>query len=254
MNKYPNIIFIVVIFLLINGCATKEEIKRRELLKKLAIEMQSGQTNNSNTFVKIQTLEERINLLNGDIEELKHSSGQSLIKSSNTLEQRINLLTTDVEEIKKNMELQKTEVMNQQKYLKKILASLKKISTPPIAPYDLAMKNYKAGKYSKAKQGMLELLNDKQFKGKKRARIIHNLGMISFIKKKYPDALTYFSNLYTKYPKVSYNANGLLYLSKTFKKLKKSVEEEHTLNELISKFPKTNSAKKAKQILKKIKK
>ena len=115
MNKFQQKSFIFLIFALINGCATKEEIKRRELLKKLAIEMQSGQTNNSNTFVKIQTLEERINLLNGNIEELKHNSGQSLIKSSNTLEQRINLLTTEVEEIKNNMELQKTEVMNQQK-------------------------------------------------------------------------------------------------------------------------------------------
>ncbi len=34
-------------------------------------------------------------------------------------------------------------------------------------PYDIAMKNYKAGKYSKAKQGLLALLDDKQFKGKK---------------------------------------------------------------------------------------
>ena len=58
------------------------------------------------------------------------------------------------------------------------------------------MYDYKKGRYSAAKGKLESLLSGKKVSGTKRARTIHNLGMIAYIQKDNNAALTYFSKAF----------------------------------------------------------
>jgi len=96
------------------------------------------------------------------------------------------------------------------------------------------------------------LLDKKKIKSNRKARVLHNLGMSSFLLKQNDQALIYFSKLITDYPKSHYNKNGLLFLGKSFKKLNQKEQAKQTFSELVSRFPKSKQTKEAKKILKKL--
>jgi len=111
------------------------------------------------------------------------------------------------------------------------------------------MGDYKRGRYKSAKSKLADLYNNKLVSGSRKARVIHNLGMIAYMEKDNGAALTYFSTLFTEMPKSGYNKNGLLFLGKTFKRLGQTEEMKQTLNELITRWPKARQVSEAKKLL-----
>ena len=116
------------------------------------------------------------------------------------------------------------------------------------------MSYYRGQKYKQSKAILVKLYKSGKYKGKKKARIIHNLGMISYMQKKNDDAVTYFSTLYTDMPKSAYNGNGLVYLARTFKRTGQKEQAVTILEEMIKSFPKSRHVKTAKDLLAKYKK
>lgn len=257
----------IVLFLLVSlfSCKTAEEIRREKVVDSMEIQMVQFNKVNGDITVRLQEIEERLGMLRGELEKSGYDQKEINIRNSSDLNAQILVLREGFSNVSKMSEennsqikLQREDFNEQKNYLKKILKSLTGISSKQkraeMNSYDGAMADYRAGKYTLAKGQLQALLNDKSVRGKRRARLFHNLGMVAFIKKDYNSALTYFSKLFTKYPNVSYNPNGLLYLGKSFMKLKKNDEARHTFMELTSRYPKSSSGKKAKKLLKKLKK
>ena len=111
------------------------------------------------------------------------------------------------------------------------------------------MVNYKKGYYNSAKAGLIQLFEDKKIRGKKKARVIHHLGMIEYKRRNNAKAIFYFSRLYTKYPKSNFNEEGLLYLAKSFLRQKETAKAKSSIEEMMKKFPKSKHTKEAKKIL-----
>lgn len=252
--KWILALFVVAIFF--NGCKTQEEIAQGQMVENLNLQVSEAQKLTAEATVRMQQLEERMNSITGQVEESGHqrqTTTQNQIDELKAkllvIEENNKTLNTDITQIKKSLEDQKV-------YLDKVLKSLTKISkTKPkkkLSEYDAAMAAYKKGHYKTAKGMLQELIEKKKVKGSKRARTLHNLGMSLYILKEDDQVLIYFSKLFTDYPKSGYNKNGLLFLGKSFNRLKKKEEAKQTLNELISRFPKAKQAKEAKGILKKL--
>jgi TolA-binding protein len=240
--------------LLIFSCKSQEQIQREQMVDNMAVQVQQGQKLSAEFAVRMQNLEEKLTQKIGKLEEIQHSQGERFTKDGETTKQNITKISSDLEEQNKALLLITNQMEKQKQYLDKLLSSLNKLAGAKPAKkrssYDQAMYLYKRGKYPQAQNELLKLLNNKKIKGNKKARVIHNLGMIAFMDGKYSDAVTLFSRLYTKYPKSPYTPRGLLYLGKSFKKINRKAEAKQVLQELVKNYPKSKYNKEAKRLLK----
>ncbi|RLA61423.1 MAG: hypothetical protein DRQ88_12560 [Epsilonproteobacteria bacterium] len=246
---------ILFFLLLIFSCKTQEQIQREQMVDNMAVQMQQGQKLSAEYTVRLQNLEEKLTQKIGSLEEIQHGHGEKSSKDIELNKTNMSQLRLELKEQKKTLLLISDQMDQQKKYLKKLLSSLNKMAgekpkKKKKSSYDQAMYLYKKGHYKRAQDALLKLLNNKRIKGNKKARVIHNLGMIAFMDKKYSDAVTLFSRLYTKYPKSPYTPRGLLFLGKSFKKINRQDEAKQVLQELVKNYPKSKYNKKAKQLLK----
>ncbi len=243
-------LFFVAAMIMLTGCKTQEQIRREKLVDSLGVQMVQSQELVADTTVKIQALEERLGGLTGKLDELDHNSQIQLQTQVDTLNQRITLL----EESNKTLQ---SKVDEQSKYLQEVLGTLKNLSSgapkKKLSDYDQAMSDYGKGRYGQAKPILVKLLNNKSIKGSQQARVLHNLGMISYMDKEFDKALVYFSRLFTEHGKTGYNKNGLLFLARSFEKLGQKEQASQTLNELIARFPDAKQVKDAKEMLQRLK-
>lgn len=260
----------IFIFLFLIGCKTQEEIRREELVNSLANQMRQGQNVNANMTVEVAELKKQILQLQGMIEESGQANQQShetrltdLFSRVQVLEEKFTTMNTSIEKQSAAIEQLKNQVGDQGKYLDNLLKTLKNINSVPKSSsaakknsknqrsdYEEAMFQYSKGRYQEARSLLGKLENSKSYKGKARARILHNLGMCEHLLKNDENALVYFSKLYSEQPKSAYNANGLLWMAKSFKRLKRKDEAKATLEELINNFPKSKKVSEAQKLIK----
>ena len=249
--------------ILFGSCKTQEEIQREQMVDNLSIQMVENQKLTAGSKVRLQNIEERLGMLRGTVEDTNHSTKEQLTREVQILRDKVVLLDERDKSNQSTMDITQKrltgiedQLVKQDKYLKKLLATLtsaKAINkSKKLSAYDSAMYDYKKRKYKSAKRKLEALESNKKIKGKKRARVLHNLGMISFQNKDNNGSTVYLSKLFTEFPKSSYNANGLLYLAKTFKRMKKNEQSKQTLEELIRRFPKSKKVKEAKSLLAKL--
>ena len=244
--------------ILLAGCTTQEQIEQQKKITLMSDQMKEGHQITAKVYSRVQELEEKISALSGEMEDYKHSSTKEKEKKLKDLRERVELLENSQKAMKKKMTSIDKQLISQKKYLKEVLRELtklsgksfKKSSKKPTSLYNQAIWNYKKGRYKKAEAQFLSLIKNKSVKGNKKARLVHNLGMIRFISKDYKNALIYFSRLYNEHPKAPYNSNGLLYLGKTFQKLQKKQEARQSFQTLVDKYPGSKHAKEARKILK----
>ncbi len=261
-----------ITFFVLTSCATREEIQRRELLKNLSDEVQTGQKTSSEVIAKIQQYEERINVLDGKIEEMNHHKDQNTLREFESIKNNLRLLKEEIEAMKHSEEQRFTQIETkqneQQKYLDQVIGTLDKLSHTPHkkdkksdtksdgesekSAYDTAMSTYAQGKYQEAREMLTVLLHDKGTKGQKLAKVLHNLGMSEYHLGNYEASSAYFGRLYTDFPSSSFNSTGLLTLGKALAKMGKKDEAKQAFQELADKFPKTKSAQEASKLLEKM--
>lgn len=251
------ILSLSILVLLATSCKTQEQIKREQLINSMSVQMSQGQKLTADVTVKLQNIEERMQEFQGVLEESGHSKNEMTSKLDErikSLEEIIKTLTDQSNEQKLKMSSIEARLADQDKFIKEILGTLKSASAPKkkLNEYDEAMATYGKGRYSTAKPLLEALLTSNKYKSSKRARILHNLGMVSYITKNNEDAMTYFSKLYTEHSSSSYNANGLIHLARTFERMGQKDQAKQTLQEMIAKFPKHKRVKTAKEMLSKL--
>jgi TolA-binding protein len=240
------------------SCKTREDIVREKKVETMSTQMQDSQKLNADFTVRLQNLEERLSDVSGKVEEGQHETQQTVDSRIKTLEEKINLIEASQQTQTQTITDLTDKVASQEKYIGEVLGTLKSLSGKgksrgkKRSAYEDAMYDYKKGRYKSAKTKLSALLSGKSLKSSQKARVIHNMGMISFMNKENDSALSYFSQLFTQYPKSGYNKNGLLFLAKTFKRVGKKEEAKQTLSELVKRWPKASQIKEAKKLLSKL--
>ncbi|TDJ04399.1 MAG: tetratricopeptide repeat protein [Deltaproteobacteria bacterium] len=245
---------LLIFLLLILSCKTQEQIQREQMVDNMAIQVQQGQKLSAEFTVRLQHLEEKLTQKIGKLEEIQHNQGVKFSQEFTTSKGEMNQLISGLDLQKKAIIIITEQMVQQKRYLDKLLLSLNKLAgvkpSKKRSSYNQAMFLYRKGKYAVAQNELLKLLNNKRIKGNKKARVIHNLGMIAYMDRKYSDAVTLFSRLYTQYPSSPYTPRGLLFLGKSFKRINRKDEAKQVLQELVKKYPKSKYKKEAKKLLK----
>ncbi|MBL6991333.1 MAG: tetratricopeptide repeat protein [Bacteriovoracaceae bacterium] len=260
MNVSSKLLIVVSLLFVFVSCKTSEEIKREKLVDTLSVQMVQSQRASADQSVYLQDFEEKIAKLSGQV-ELKTHENKKFQKTQKeliaVLQQNQSGLLKQVDEQKKQIQELEDKLEVQQEFISKVLDTLKKMNNKKVtkvsSSYDKAMKTYRSGKYKKAKQMLTKLSKSRKFKGNKMARILHNLGMSEYMIKNHSNAMIYFGRLLSKYPKSPFNPNGMLFLSKSLKRVGRKSEAKQTLEEVMERYPDSRSAKKAMIILKKMK-
>lgn len=261
MSRFVTIILFILTTLLM-GCKTQEQIAKDQMFDNIAIQLVENQKITADSVVRLNQLEEHFGKITGQVEESGHNNRVHTERVMLSIASRISIIEERQKSLESSAADNKLQLIKQSKFISEVLSTLKKMQKSARRPkkvnkkkrsaYDQAMINYRSKKYTTAKKQLLSLLSNKKVKGNKKARVLHNLGMISYIKKNDKDALIYFSKLITKYGKAPFTKNGMLYLAKSFARLKQKSEAKNTLNELISRYPKSKQSVDAKKMLTKL--
>jgi TolA-binding protein len=257
MMKTRNLLALSSLLIFV-GCKTQQDINREQSMDNLSVQMVQGQRLTAEATVKLQALEERLNQMTGRIDETEHTS---LKQGANDIEELKKRLTV-LEEQQKNHTTElanvNKELKENKKFLEQVLKTLDGLAKkkdelkPAASPYETAMADYGKGRYDAARPVLEGLLNKNQVKGNQKARTLHNLGMIAYMKKEYDNAAVYFSRLVTEHPKATYIPNGLLFLGKTFSSQKDNEKAKAVLEELVSSHPNAKQVAEAKTLLAKM--
>lgn len=248
---------LLLVIISLNSCKTQEEIAQGQMVENLNLQVSESQKLTAEATVRMQQLEERMNNITGQVEESGHQQKMTVQNQIKELKDKVIVLEENNKNLNSEVESLKSTVDEQKTYLDKVLKSLTKMSAPKakakkkVSAYDKAMATYKKGKYKEAKAMLQNLLKTK-LSGSRRSRVLHNLGMSSYLLKQDDQVLIYFSKLFTDFPKSGYNKNGLLFLGKSFQRMKKNEEAKQTFNELLTRFPKAKQSSEAKKLLAKL--
>lgn len=247
---------ILFIPLLLTSCfKTAEQIKREE---QVDLQLAQSQKLVSELSSQVQVLQNQLAVTTGQIEELDHNrkkqlqdKQQTYAQSLEQINERLTLIQNENKTIHKKLNVLQNDIDAQKKYIKKVNTTLKAVSSPPKSTsknsLQKAHKNFERGRYNRAQTQYLEVLGEGKINAAQRNHVYFNLGLIDYQNKKYSEALVYFSKIYTKYPRSSFAPRSLLYIARSFSKLKKKEEANASYQELVDKYPKSSHAKTAKK-------
>lgn len=247
--------YLCLLFLLTGCFKTSEQIQREQ-----KVDQMSGQLEDSAKLVadltqQVDDLQERLANTTGNIEEMGHSQSklnrEFQEETRQTLSQisaQLNALREEATRDQNRIRTLELQAKEQGELLAKITASLQKLAQAD-APITVAAAHrlFEQNKRAQAKEAYLALLQDAKTSNAQKNAIRYNLGLISYWDKQYESALTYFSQIYTKWPKSSYAPRSLLYIARSFAKSGKKQEASASYQELINKYPDSSQAKEAKK-------
>jgi TolA-binding protein len=252
-------LLLIPVFLILFSCKTQEDIKRDKTVENINEQLSQTQKSTAGTNTRFQNLEEQVSKMAGTLEEVSHARSQDQ-KDLVTLKDR---LTVSEEINKKQNEYIKElndKILEQTKYIEQVIKSLSGLSERPEkkssakeVSEDVTLKNgldkYKAKDYETSKAILEKVLENKKLKKKDKAAALNTIGLIEFKNKNYEEAKIYFSRIFTELPDSTFAPSALLNLAKSFIQLKSKEEAKQTIDELVSRFPKSKEATKAQKLL-----
>lgn len=251
------IILFTLSSLLLSGCfKTAEEIEREKKVDQMSVQYDQSSKIIADLQLQVKELQNKLANATGQLEEIDHLQKEMSEKQKKTLEEyvsqldaQVKLLILETKSQKSDIKKLQAEINKQKAYTKRVTKSLTKISSSQ-PTWENANKLFEANKMSDAEAMYLEVLDAGKINAAQKNAVHYNLGLINYWNKKYEDSASFFSKIYTKWPKSSYAPKSLLYIARCFDKLGKKAEAKATYQELVKKYPKSNQAQKAKKEMK----
>ena len=252
-------LLLIPILLILFSCKTQEDIKRDRTVDSINEQLVQTQKSTANTGTRFQNLEEQVARMSGSLEEVNHARSQDQ-KDIASLKERFNMAEETNKKQTEYIKELNDKIQEQSKYIEQVIKSLSGLAERPEkknpakeAVEEATLKNglekYKAHDFEASKIILEKVLENKKLKKKEKAAALHTLGLIEFQNKNYEEAKIYFSRVFTEMPDSNFVPSALLNLAKSFIQLKSKDEAKQTIDELISRFPKSKEAIKAKKLL-----
>ena len=251
LHKILVLISLNLIFLF-TSCKSTEEIQRQEMFNQMAIQLEANNKLTAELVTRVSDLETQVNQITGKVEESQYKNEQLVKENINKITENISTISEKLKNNDKELIQAKQRLKQQNKYIKNINSAISGAATSSkkTSLYDQAMSNYKRGRYKTALKQLATVLKENKVKGNQKARVLHNMGIIHFMNKKYDNSLTYLSRVLTEHGKTGYVKNALFYIGKSFSAQGKTKEANAAFNRVIKKYPSSSQAKQAKKLLK----
>ncbi|MBC7541082.1 MAG: tetratricopeptide repeat protein [Bacteriovorax sp.] len=258
---------ILSLILVLPACKTQEDIRREKTVENLNEQVAQSQKSTANASSRFTALEEEMAKLTGRIEESTHNRQQE-IKDFALVKDRLNSLEETNKKQTEFMKALNEKIQDQSKYIEQVIASISSLneqkeqakkkaskeesSSSEVATIKGAMAKYKEKELEGSKEMFLTILDSKKSKKKDKETSSYYLGMIEYKEKNYEEAKVYFSKLFSENPDSTYGASTLLNLAKSFIQLKSKEEARQSLDELITRYPKSKEAQEGAKLKTKI--
>lgn len=262
MKRLQSTLFFTFVIIL-SSCKTQEDIRRDKSVENLNEQVSQTQKSTANTSGRFTTIEDQLARLNGQLEESAHNKQQE-IKDVTFLKERLNSLEETNKKQNEAIKALNEKIQDQSTYIEQVIKSLssiteeKKESTGKnnealndesnkneVASIKSALTYFKNKNYETAKSTFQTVLNAKKTKKKDKEVALYYIGQIEFKNKNFEEAKVFFSKLFSENPDSTYAAPALLGLAKSFIQLKSKEEAKQSLDELITRFPKSKEAMEA---------
>jgi len=252
-----NLVLYTALLTLFTSCfKTAEQIQREKKVDQMTIQYDQSSKIIADLQLQVKDLQNRLANTTGQLEEIDHLQKELSEKQKKTLNEivaqlseQVNLLILESKSQKTDIQKLQSQLNKQKAYTQKVTKSLSKISNSQTS-YANANKLFEANKMKAAQEMYEEVLTMGKINAAQTNAVHYNLGLINYWNKDYEDSASYFSKIYTKWPKSSYAPRSLLYIARCFKKLGKNAEAKATYGELIKKYPKSKHAKTAQKEMK----
>lgn len=269
--KRLQLVAILSLIMILPACKTQEDIRREKTVENLNEQVAQTQKNTANANSRFTSLEEEMAKLTGKVEESVHNRQQEN-KDTAMIKERLNSLEETNKKQTEYIKALNEKIQDQSKYIEQVITSISSLNeqkeqakkkesqkeakaesnSSEVASIKGAITKYKAKDFDGSKEMFLTLLENKKQKKKDKETSYYYLGMIQYKSKNYEEAKVYFSKLFSEYPNSSYGAQTLLNLAKSFLQLKSKDEAAQSLDELISRYPKTREAEEGAKLKSKI--
>jgi TolA-binding protein len=259
--KRLQLLLILSIIIVLPACKTQEDIRREKNVENLNEQVAQTQKSTANASSRFTALEEEMAKLTGKIEESTHNRQQE-IKDAAMIKERLASLEETNKKQTEFMKALNEKIQDQSKYIEQVISSLSSLneqkeqakkkaqqkeskeesSSSETATIKGAIAKYKEKNLEASKEMFTTLLENKKIKKKDKETSFYYLGMIEYRGKNYEEAKVYFSKLFSENPDSTYGASTLLNLAKSFLQLKSKEEARQSLDELITRYPKSKEA------------
>jgi TolA-binding protein len=231
---------------------TAEDIAREKKVDEMSVQLEQSQRLVADLTTQVQMLQTQLATYTGRMEEQTNEQKQqqeSRLKTWQELSAQMDAINKLSGEQEKEMRAIKKELEDQKKYLEKVLKTLKSVKSqgPSLKK---AHSLFEKNKLAAAKAEYLDVLEAGKISAGQKNAVRYNLGLISYWTKKYEDAISYFSQIYTKWPKSSYADRSLYYIGLSFKKSGDKESANEAFKQLMANYPKSKYADKSKKELK----
>ncbi|HXH30512.1 MAG TPA: tetratricopeptide repeat protein [Bacteriovoracaceae bacterium] len=254
-----NFLTLLILMTFSTACIkTAEQLQREKRIENMSEQMKDSQGLVADVLAQLKDMQNQLDKMNGKIEEIEHRQGKVNPENLSKMSETMNLVKTQQESQSAQMLQFQAELKEQRGFLEKVTTSLAASSREPepkakkkSAKADLAdaIGLVKSNKYDEARSELSSLMNNSENSPGDQNKILFNLGKVEFFTKNYEKALTYFSKIYTKYPKASLAPTSLLFIGRTLEKMGKKDEAKEAFGQVVESYPESKDAVEAKKEL-----
>lgn len=257
MNYLRPIINFCVLYslLLLSGCfKTAEQIQREKKVDSMTDRQEQSAKLVAELTQRVQALQNQLGATTGQLQEKDYEQNkqreekmQAMQSTIDQLQAQVEALNAKVRDQQKSIHQIEKQIKKQKKYIKKVNSTLTDIDQGGLQS---AHKLFEKGKSSQAIAAYEGVLAENKISAAQKNHVYYNLGLLNYRKKKYDDALSYFSKIYTKYPKSSWAPRALLFIAHSLDKKGLKAEAKAAYKKVLKEYPKSRQARKAKKELK----
>jgi TolA-binding protein len=235
---------------------TADQVQREKRLESMSDQMRDSQGLIADMISQIKDMQTQLDKVNGRLEEMEHKVGRLDPATLAKMSESLDLLKTQQETASTQLLQVQSEIKEQRTFIEKVTQSL---SSPPSNPktqkksakielkkaLDLVTKNSFAG----ARTDLESLIDHPELSAGERNRVLHGLGRVEYFTKNYDKSLTYFSKIFSLYPKSSLAPSSLLFIAKALDKMGKKSESKEAYQKVIEDYKGSTEAKEAQKAL-----
>ena len=250
---------VVLLLILSTACIkTADQVNREKRFEAMTENMKDSQGLLGDVVGQMRDMQSQLDKMNGRMEELEHKGKQVDPQKLNQMNENVTLVQTQQEAQSAQLQQIQNELKEQRSFLEKVTATLSSAGKEKPAAskkksareeLSTALHYIKTNKWNPAREGLESLIDDPELSLGDQNKLLHGLGRVEFFTANYEKALTYFSKIYTKYPKSSLAASSLLFIGRTLNKMGKKEEAREALAKVMDDYPGTKEATEAKQEL-----
>lgn len=257
-----NVIFLLLLLSATACIKTADQVNRERQITNMSSQLSDSQSLVGELMTQMQNMQNQLEILTGKIEELEHKQASIHPEKIKENSEDIILLKTQTDTAQNQILLLQEELKTQKDFVEKVTEGLKSLSKQQAAAAKPApaVKSSKQqmtealqmvvdNKFISAKVILETLIDHKDLNAADHNKVYHGLGRVELYTNNPDKALVYLSKIVMNYPKSSLAPNSLYLIGKSFQKLNKKEEARQAFTKLVTDYPNSPDAARAKKEL-----